>query len=384
MALLQRPTTILLGSAFSLAWVAACQAQPYTPTKFESEDHAFRLEAVTGGLDQPWGMAFLSDGRVLVTEKSGGLRVVNNGVLQEELIAGVPEVWDSGQGGLLDVAIHPNFDDNQTLYLSYSAPTTWRGSTTQVARADLNGNALENVEVIYTSEPRSFTSRHFGSRMIFDNDGYLYVTTGDRGEIERSQELDDLAGTIVRLHDDGTVPEDNPFVGVDGARPEIFAYGVRNPQGLTLHPETGAVWEHEHGPRGGDEVNLIEAGNNYGWPEVTYGIDYSGIPISSETEAPGITPPLYYWDPSIAPSGMTFYSGSDFPEWQGDLFVGALKYQLIARLDIEDGQVVGEERLIEGEIGRIRDVKQGPDGFIYILTDSSDGGLYRIVPAPEA
>ncbi len=364
--------------------VGACQAQDFEAREITSEKHDFELERVVGDLSQPWGMAFLPDGRLLVTELEGRLRIIDNGDLAAEPVAGVPEVWVSGQGGLLDVALHPDFETNRWIYLSYSVPADGMGSTTQLMRARLGENGLEDQEVLYTSEPRSFTSRHFGSRLLFDNEGYLFVSTGDRGEMNRAQDLSDLAGTIVRLNDDGSVPEDNPFAGEGAARPEIYAYGVRNPQGMTLHPETGEIWEHEHGPRGGDEVNIIEAGANYGWPETTFGIDYSGIPITDRSTAPGIEEPVHFWDPSIAPSGMTFYSGEAFPEWQGDLFVGALKFQLIVRLDIEDGQIVAEERLIEDEIGRIRDLEEGPDGFLYILTDERNGGLYRLVPTTNS
>ncbi|MEO1017612.1 MAG: PQQ-dependent sugar dehydrogenase [Pseudomonadota bacterium] len=376
------PTTAL--ATVFIVSASACQAQHFEPREFQSDAHDFRLERVVGDLRQPWGMTFLPDGRILVTEIEGRLRIIENDTLVDEPVSGVPEVWVSGQGGLLDVAAHPQFEDIGWIYLSYSAPPNNEGSTTQVMRARLGDSGLEDHEVLHTSVPRSFASRHFGSRILFDRTGDLYVSTGDRAEMDRAQDPNDFAGTIIRLRDNGDVPEDNPFVNDGTARPEIYVYGVRNPQGLALHPETGEVWAHEHGPRGGDEVNVIRAGANYGWPEITYGIGYSGLPITSETSAPGMEQPIYYWDPSIAPSGMTFYTGSRFPEWQGDIFVGALKYQLVVRLDVENGEIVGEERLIEDEIGRIRDLEQGPDGNIYILTDEIDGGLYRLVPVSNS
>jgi glucose/arabinose dehydrogenase len=345
-----------------------------------SEQATFELVTVASGLDHPWGMAFLPDGGLLITERSGQLLLLRDGVLEPEPIAGVPEVVARGQGGLLDVALHPDFANTGWLYLSYAAPGA-NGAATAVARARLGDHALEDLEVIFRAAPDIRSSKHFGSRLVFDREGFLYVTAGERGQPALAQDLGQHPGSVLRLRDDGSVPEDNPFVGQAGALPEIFTWGHRNPQGMAVHPETSAIWTQEHGPRGGDEVNIERAGANYGWPVITYGIDYSGAPVGEGTHKEGMAQPVYYWVPSIAPSGMTFYTGDAFPEWQGDVFVGALRDQLLARLELDGDQVVGEERLLVGAIGRIRDVEMGPDGFLYLLTDESDGGLYRLEPA---
>jgi aldose sugar dehydrogenase len=347
-----------------------------------SDQATFELVTVVSGLEHPWGMAFLPDESILVTERSGRLRIVQGGQLDPEPIAGVPPVYASGQGGLLDVALHPEFESNRLIYLSYAAPLD-RGAHTNVARARLGERALEDLEVIFRARPPASGGRHFGSRLAFDREGYLYVTVGERGDPDRAQDPADHAGSVLRLHDDGQVPEDNPLVDGGGA-PEIFSYGHRNAQGLAIHPETGIPWLHEHGARGGDEVNIVRPGVNYGWPVITHGIDYSGAPIGEGTHKEGMAQPIYYWVPSIAPSGMAFYDGEAFPEWRGDLFVGALRSELLARLELDGEQVVAEERLLEGAIGRIRDVEVGPDGFLYLLTDETDGGLYRLEPADPA
>jgi len=346
----------------------------------ESEQATFELVTVATGLDHPWGMAFLPDGAMLITERSGQLRLLRDGELASAPIAGVPEVAASGQGGLLDIALHPDFASNRLVYLSYAGPGADSAATT-VARARLGEGALEDLEVIFRAVPDIRSSKHFGSRLVFDPDGFLYVTAGERGQGARAQDLAQHPGSVLRLNDDGSVPDDNPFVGQAGALPEIYAWGHRNPQGMAVHPETGAVWTQEHGPRGGDEVNIERPGANYGWLVITHGIDYSGAPVGEGTHKEGMEQPVHYWVPSIAPSGMAFYEGDAFPEWQGDLFVGALKDQLLARLELDGERVVGEERLLENAIGRIRDVEVGPDGFLYLLTDESDGGLYRLEPA---
>lgn len=338
----------------------------------------YRLTEVTGGLEHPWGMAFLPDGDVLVTERDGRLRRVSGGRLVAAPIAGVPEVVASGQGGLLDVALHPRFAENRLLYLSYAGATS-SGAATHVLRARLEGDRLAEEQVILVGGA-SGTGRHFGSRMAFDRNGLLYVSLGDRGQMARAQDLGDLVGKIVRITDDGGIPPDNPFVGRAGARPEIFCYGMRNPQGLALDPRSGAIWEQEHGPRGGDEVNVLAAGANYGWPVITHGVDYTFLPIGEGKEKPGMAPPVHVWVPSIAPSGMCFYDADAFPAWQGSLFVGALKDELLVRLELEGDRVVGEERLLEGEIGRIRDVRLGPDGRLYLLNDELRAGLFRLEP----
>lgn len=350
----------------------------------DSEAARFAVEIVTEDLSFPWGMAFLPDGRLLVTEKEGALRLVDpsDGTVGAP-IAGVPDSEARGQGGLLDVALDPAFETERWVYLSYSTDTPG-GITTEVARGRLSADAsaLEDVQVLLTTNARGGGGRHFGSRLAFGpEDGMLYVTVGDRGDANRAQDLDSHAGKILRIAPDGTVPAGNPFVGRDGALGEIFTYGNRNAQGMAVTP-WGALWAHEHGPRGGDEVNEIVAGTNYGWPEITFGRAYSGLPIGEGTEKEGMAQPLYYWDPSIAPSGMDFYTGTAFPGWRGDLFIGALVLRHLNRLDIEDGEIVGEERLLREFDWRVRDVQTGPDGTLYLLIDDSPGPLVRLVPAP--
>jgi len=344
-----------------------------------SDQGTFRVVEVAGGLEHPWAMAFLPDGDMLITERPGRLRILREGVLDPTPLEGVPEVYASGQGGLLDIALDPDFASNRLIYLSYAARGDG-GAGTRVARARLGDRRLEDVEVIFEGFMAS-GGRHFGSRLGFDPDGRLFVTLGERGQDERAQELGTLAGKVVRLHPDGSVPEGNPFVGRDDAAPEVFSWGHRNPQGLAVHPETGRVWVVEHGPRGGDEVNLVGAGVNYGWPVITHGRAYSGLPMGEGSEKEGMAQPQHYWVPSISPSGLAFYQGEAFPQWQGDLFTGGLSGQLLARLEFDGEQVVEEERLLEGVLGRIRDVRVGPDGYLYLLTDESDGGLYRLEPA---
>ena len=336
---------------------------------------------VAEGLVNPWGLAFLPNGKMLVTERPGRMRVVDRDGRLSAPLAGVPAVVDRGQGGLLDVALHPRFSENRLVYLSFSEPGPRSTAGTAVARGRLGGSGLDDVRVIYRQEPKVPGTHHFGSRLVFDRAGFLYVTLGDRGEMERAQKLDDLAGKVVRLHDDGRVPSDNPFVGKPGARPEIFTLGNRNVQGAALHPATGELWSHEHGPQGGDEVNVLRKGVNYGWPVITYGVNYgTGTKIGEGTAKPGMAQPLYHWVPSIAPSGMAFYTGDRFPAWRGDLFVGALRDELLVRLRLNGEKVVSEERMLRG-FGRVRDVRQGPDGLLYLLTDSANGGIVRLEPA---
>lgn len=347
-----------------------------------SEQARFRVEHLTGGLEHPWSLAFLPGGGFLVSERPGRLRRIEaDGRLLDEPIGGLPEIRARGQGGLLDVALHPEFTTNNWVYLSYVEPGPG-GMGTAVARGRLSGDRLLDTEVLFRMLPKSGNGRHFGSRLVFDRDGHLFITLGDRGDRPRAQDLSDHAGSVIRLNEDGGVPADNPFVGRPDARPEIYSYGHRNIQGATLHPSTGQLWTHEHGPQGGDEINLPAPGVNYGWPVITYGVNYGiGTTIGEGTEKAGMAQPLHHWTPSIAPSGMAFYEGNRFPGWRGDLFVGSLKFQLLLRLELEDGRVVDEERLLEEELGRIRDVRQGPDGLLYLLTDASgDGQLVRLVP----
>jgi glucose/arabinose dehydrogenase len=281
----------------------------------------------------------------------------------------------------MDVALHPRFKENGLVYWSFAARGEG-GVGTEVARGRLAGDRLENVQVIFRQMPKGSTGRHFGSRLVFDREGYLHITLGDRGEMERAQRPDDHAGSVIRVHDDGSVPGDNPFVGKAGWRPEKYTLGNRNQQGAALHPQTGELWTHEHGPQGGDEVNVIRAGANYGWPVITYGVNYGiGTRIGEGTHKAGMEQPLYKWVPSIAPSGMAFYTGDRFPGWRGNLFVGALKDQMLVRLELDGQKVLREERLLRGVLGRIRDVRAGPDGFLYLLNDAAGGVLARLEPA---
>jgi aldose sugar dehydrogenase len=330
------------------------------------------------GLENPWSLAFLPDGNMLVTERAGRLRMIQDGKLLAKPIEGLPAIVARGQGGLLDVVLHPDFNKNRWVYLSYAAPGKG-GMGTAVGRGKLQGLRLEQWQTLFSLEPKTSAQQHFGSRLVFDRAGYLYITLGDRGDRDRAQDLADAAGSVLRLHDDGRVPADNPFVNRKAVRPEIYSYGHRNPQGMALHPTTGALWLHEHGPQGGDEVNIVRAGANYGWPVITYGREYvSGFRIGEGTHKPGMEQPLHYWVPSIAPSGMAFYHGDRYPQWRGNLFVGALKDRLLVRLEFDKAGRVREHRLFKDAVGRIRDVRVGPDGYLYLLTDENPGAIYRI------
>jgi len=365
----------LLAIALAFGFIGAAPAQTY-----KSDEHSFRVVQVVKGLEQPWSLAFLPDGRMLVTEKAGRLRVVNGGRLEPEPIGGLPQVTVHGQGGLHDVVLHPQFEKNQLVYLAYAARGA-DGVGTELARGRLAGNRLEEVQVLFRQSPKGRSGNHFGGRIVFDRAGYVYLTLGDRGEMPRAQKPDDHAGSVIRLHDDGRVPQDNPFVGKTPWKPEKFTLGNRNMQGAALHPQTGVLWTHEHGPQGGDEVNIMRAGANYGWPVITYGVNYGiGTKIGEGTSKPGMEQPLHYWVPSIAPSGMAFYQGDRFPRWKGNLFVGALRDQMLVRLQLDGTKVVKEERLLRNVLGRVRDVRAGPDGLIYLLTDDSDGVLARLEP----
>ena len=380
------PTTPRGGRALPAALLAAllcaaCAAPVAQAQSFASDEHSFRIVKLVEQLSNPWGLAFLPDGRMLITERPGRLRIVKDGKLDPRPVSGVPDVAEVGQGGLLDVAIHPKFADNGLVYLAYSARGA-DGIGTEVARGRLDGGKLEAVQVIFRQQPKGGSGRHFGSRLVFDRAGLLYITLGDRAEQERAQKPDDHAGSVIRLHDDGRVPADNPFVGKPGWKPEKYTLGNRNMQGAALHPVTGLLWTHEHGPQGGDEVNVIRPGVNYGWPVITYGANYGiGTKIGEGTAKSGMAQPLHVWTPSIAPSGMAFYTGERFPRWRGNLFVGALRDQMLVRLVLDGEKVLREERLLKGRLGRIRDVRNGPDGYLYLLTDESFGVLARLEPA---
>jgi aldose sugar dehydrogenase len=337
-------------------------------------------ETVVSGLVNPWAIEFLPDGRALVTERPGRLRVLSaNGQLSAP-VTGVPAVYAQGQGGLLDVAIDPQFAQNQRIYLSFAEPGSG-GAGTAVARARFTGTALEEVQVIYRQEPKLNGGGHYGSRLVFDREGRLYITLGDRMNWrERAQDLSMGQGKIMRIATDGSVPPDNPFVGQGNAQPAIWSYGHRNVQSAALHPETGQLWTVEHGARGGDELNRPERGRNYGWPVITYGVDYSGARIGEGTAKPGLEQPVYYWDPVIAPSGMAFYTAEAIPGWKGSVLIGSLAPGALVRLEMNNGRVTNETRHL-GELGeRIRDVTVGPDGFVYVVTDSGNGRVLRVKP----
>jgi glucose/arabinose dehydrogenase len=346
-----------------------------------SEKHAFRVVTLLQGLEYPWAVAFLPDGRMLVTERAGRLRLVGQDWrLDPKPIAGLPDVVATGQGGLFDVVLHPEHAQNGWIYWAYNAPGAG-GWGTALARGKLQGSRMTEVQVLFSMQPKTRSSQHFGGRIVFDKAGMLYLTLGDRGDKERAQKLDDHAGSVIRLHDDGRVPVDNPFAKRVEALPEKWTLGNRNMQGATLHPKTGELWTHEHGPQGGDEVNVMRSGLNYGWPVITYGVNYGfGTRIGEGQTKPGMVQPLYLWVPSIAPSGMAFVSGSKFPQWTGDLLVGALRDQVLVRLELDGEKVVREERLLQGLVGRIRDVRMGPDGLVYLLTDDAQGALLRLEP----
>ena len=341
-----------------------------------------RLVTVVENLEYPWGMAFLPDGRLLVTERPGRLRLVSREGRLSPPLSGVPEVDATGQGGLLDVAIDPQFASNGLVYVSYAEKRDG-GNSTSVARGRLTAEGLADVQVIFRQQPAMTGGHHFGSRLVFARDGRLFVTLGERNTGRaQAQDLASDLGKVVRIESDGKIPADNPFVGKAGARPEIWSYGHRNVQGAALDPATGELWTNEHGPKGGDELNLTRAGENYGWPLVSYGTEYSGAKISERGEAPGITAPVHYWVPSIATSGLLFYTGDKFPKWRGSAFVGGLKTQMLVRLELDGTRVVREERLLENTVNqRVRDVEQGPDGCIYLLTDAVNGRLLRMEPA---
>ncbi|HEX7091345.1 MAG TPA: PQQ-dependent sugar dehydrogenase [Longimicrobiales bacterium] len=381
------PVAALLAAAALPAGAARAQSADGAPPVHRSQHHDFRVVTVAEGLVHPWSIAFLPGGDVLITERPGRLRVVRGGVLLPDPIEGVPAVRARGQGGLLDVVPHPDFANNRLLYLTYSKPNE-DGSqgTTAVARGRLEGNRLVDVQDIFVAKAWSTTGLHFGSRLVFDGRGHIFFSVGDRGappvrataERHPAQDLSNHQGTIIRLHEDGRIPADNPFVNRAGALPEIWSYGHRNPQGLAIHPETGDLWANEQGPRGGDELNLVRPGRNYGWPVIGYGINYNGDTIHVSTHREGMEQPVHYWVPSIATSGLLIYTGDAFPHWRGSFFVGGLAGQQLARLTVESQRVTNVEVLLEG-FGRIRDVRQGPDGLIYLAIDDRSGGATSVV-----
>ena len=346
----------------------------------------FDVVQIADGLQNPWSLAFLPDGKMLVTERPGRLRVITADGKMSEPVAGLPELVAGGQGGLLDVVLDPAYAKNRTIYLCYSQPKQ-NANNTAVARGRFVDDAaprLEEVKTIYEQAPSLNSRLHFGCRLVFARDGTLLVAQGDRSITEgrmQAQNLDSLIGKVVRINSDGSIPKDNPYVGKPGARPEIFSIGHRNIQSAALHPQTGELWEVEHGTRGGDELNIVRRGRDYGWPTIAYGIEYRGGQITGGIQQKeGMEQPIYYWDPVIAPSGMAFYTGSLFPEWKGDLFIGGLETRNLVRLELDGEKIVGEERLLVDRKERIRDVRQGPEGALYVLTDAPTGRLLKIVP----
>jgi len=360
---------------------------PQLPLTFETAQERIRVSVVASGLANPWGLVFLPNGDMLVTERAGRLRIIRGGILDPQPISGVPAVRASVLGGLLDVALHPKFAENGFVYLAYSKPGDNNLATTALARGRLKGMALEDVKDIFVANTWSTSTTNFGGRIAFDRAGLLYLTVGERQEEARAQKGDDHGGKVLRLRDDGSVPADNPFVGKAGYKPEIYTLGHRSPQGLALNPETGAIWENEHGPLGGDEINVLLPGRNYGWPLVTFGMNYDGTRMTESTSRADLEAPLMYWVPSIAISGMSFYTGDKFPNWKGNAFVGSMFEGRtrgtghLRRITFEQGHPIQREPMLTELHQRIRDVRQGPDGLLYLLTDENPGVVLKIEPA---
>ena len=367
-----------IGATVAAGFAIAATALPALAERIETALVAVEA-TVVGEFSHPWGMAMLPDGAILVTERDGKLwKVAASGARSE--ISGLPEIAAFGQGGLLDVAIDPDFASNQTIWFSFSEPGPG-GAGTALASARLDGNRLRGVKTVFSMNRKTGRGQHFGSRIVFARDGTVFLTIGDRGQMNRAQDPFDHAGSVIRVNRDGSIPADNPFADGKNAAPQIWSTGHRNPQGATLHPETGDLYTVEHGAQGGDEINMPKAGRNYGWPVITYGVNYGGARIGQGTEKAGMEQPLWYWDPSIAPSGMAFATGNAFPEWQGDLFVGALKDMKLVRLEMNGGKPEPAEILFEETFGRIRDVRFFADGNLYLLVDDDPGALIRVIPA---
>lgn len=360
-----------------LSLILACgQSNVDAEGIYKSDKASFKLELLHQNLVRPWGMAFIPEG-IIITERQGKMKIYREGKIFE--VSGLPEISAGGQGGLLDVATPPSFSRDREIFFTFSRAGSG-GRGTALASAMLKGTNLENVKILWEMDKKSSASVHFGSRIAFLKDGTIIFTTGDRGDGDRAQDLKDSAGKVHRINRDGSIPSDNPFVNRKGAVKSVYSYGHRNPQGLAVAND-GTIWLSEHGPQGGDEINIVQAGRNYGWPVITYGRNYvTGTKIGEGKSKPGMEQPLIHWTPSIAPSGLDFYTGDLIPQWKGNLFSGALAGKRIVRMEISGKRITSQEILIQGEIGRIRDLRQGPDGYIYILTDESNGGLYRLGP----
>lgn len=358
--------------------IVACAEKPDMNGDKVDETANYTPELYFDGVNIPWGMTWLPNGDMLVTDRSGKLYKVRDGELNAE-ISGVPDVYAEGQGGLLDVALHPQYESNGWVYIAYSSTQGMEeGANTAIMRAKIEDNALVQSQVLYKATPNTTRGQHYAGRIAFDKEGYLYFSVGDRGNRDvNPQDLSRDGGKIYRLNDDGSIPSDNPFVGQNEAKEAVYSYGHRNPQGMTMHPETGQIWAHEHGPRGGDELNLIEAGNNYGWPVISYGINYNGTPFTDITEKEGMEQPKTYWDPSIAPSGLDFITSDLYPAWQGKALVGSLKFGYLVLVEF-DGTDVTNRTIVLEDIGRTRDVRQAPDGYIYVAVEGK--GIYKIMP----
>ena len=371
--------TLLVIIFAAFAFSSGCDASdnPNNPISPVGNTHKIEVEVLAEGLVNPWSIAFLPDGSMLIAERPGILRFFRDGQLSDPL-SGLPPIWQNGQGGLLEVALHPDYESNGWIYFAYASSDDGRKGNTAIGRGKLQGNAIVDFETLFRGSPLTDLPYHFGCRIVFDEQNNFYFPIGDRGEMDNAQKLSNHNGKLMRLKDDGSIPADNPFVDESAAMPEIFNYGHRNIQGMAIHPVSGEIWTHEHGPRGGDEINIEKAGANYGWPVVTFGINYDGTVISNDTTLPGITDPVHYWVPSIAPCGMAFVTSDKYPNWKNNLMVTALAGQQIQRLSLNGTQVVDTELLLQG-YARFRDIRQGPDGYLYVLSEGP-GQLIRLKP----
>ena len=375
----------ILPFAISILCLSIHSAYAEISKTFKTKLATVKVTQMISDLPSPWGMEMLPDGKLLITLRDGEMIIADpENPNTKQTVSGVPKVWARGQGGLLDVAIDPDFTTNQTIYFTFSDASSGRGTGTSLASATLDLSSkptLRNVKTLFAMKKTTNSSFHFGSRIVLDREGHIYFTIGDRGDDVRAQDPKDAAGSVIRINKDGSVPQTNPFADGKDALPQIWSIGHRNAQGAALHPETGEFWSLSHGAQGGDEINKPEAGKNYGWPTISYGREYSGAKIGVGTQAEGMEQPLYYWDPSIAPSGLDFYTGDAIPEWKGNLFAGALKFRLLSRLEMDGDKIIGEEQLFEDEFGRIREVRAFADGALWFMTDADDGAIYRITSA---